>query len=274
MKYNLTILALAFSVLSQGCGSDDTAIGVDLEPVVVPGLASSASGYFVGAALPAGDASNSVFARNDLQAVVEKNFNQITAENIMKPSYLQPIEDDFDFSDADALMDYAKLIGATVHGHTLVWHRQIPDWMRSACSSKAACEAVMESHITNVVQHFKDSYPNELISWDVVNEAFNDDGSYRNSGSEGSIWYAAIGESYIESAFKAVDKIHTSADLYYNDYNLELNGAKLDSALSLTNQLKSKAAGIDGLGFQMHISLEHPALESITGALQKAVDTG
>lgn len=42
----------------------------------------------------------------------------------------------------------------------------------------------------------------------------------------------------------------------------------------MANQLKSKAAGIDGLGFQMHISLEHPALESIAGALQKAVDTG
>jgi hypothetical protein len=128
----------------------------------------------------------------------------------------------------------------------------------------------MESHITAVASHFS----GDVVSWDVVNEAFNDDGTYRDTGENGSVWYANIGESYIEKAFRAAYTADNSADLYYNDYNLEQNGAKLTATLSMVENLKTASAPINGIGFQMHITDTNPSIANITEALQKAVDTG
>jgi endo-1,4-beta-xylanase len=226
-----------------------------------------AGDYPIGAALPAGDADNSLFSRDNLQSVVSQHFSQLTAENIMKPSYLQPTRGNFDFDDADDLIAFAQTNGMSVHGHTLVWHQQIPNWM-SNCSPD--CETIMEEHITGVAGQ----YAGKVVSWDVVNEAFHDDGTYRDTGDNGSVWYANIGESYIEKAFNAAASADPSADLYYNDYNLEQNGAKLTATLSMVSDLLVADAPIDGIGFQMHITDSNPSIANIKDAIQKAVDTG
>src|SRR5690606_14500804 len=59
--------------------------------------------------------------------------NSITAENDMKPSnmFLGPNEGDYDYSDGDAIVAYAKANNLRVHGHVLVWHSQQPGWFSS-----------------------------------------------------------------------------------------------------------------------------------------------
>jgi endo-1,4-beta-xylanase len=201
-----------------------------------------------------------------MQSVVERHFSQISAENIMKTSYLQPTANQFDFTDADALMDYAQSFNATVHGHTLVWHQQLPQWMNS-CSTASDCTSIMENHIATVVSHFGD----DIVSWDVVNEAFSDDGSYR---SDDSLWYSTIGKTYIEKAFTAARAANANAKLYYNDYNIEHNGNKMDAVIAMVNDFKTRRVPIDGIGFQMHVSLEDPQIGAIKAAFTKAVETG
>ncbi|MEZ9531232.1 endo-1,4-beta-xylanase [Vibrio sp. 10N.286.51.F4] len=271
MKWNSFLLIAGVAIALPGClsesGSEVETGSPELPSTVVASLFQLSEGYPIGVALPAGDAQNSVFIRSDLQSVLGQHFNQITAENIMKPSYLQPEQGTFFFDDADRLVAFSQEIGSGLHGHTLVWHQQLPDWMKSCTTN---CASVMTDHITNVANHFA----GKVDSWDVVNEAFNEDGTYRNAGDQGSVWFANIGKDYIAQAFTAADQADSSADLYYNDYNIERNDAKLTAVLTMVNELKTANVPIDGIGFQMHVGLDDPSIETISASLTKAAQTG
>ena len=105
----------------------------------------------------------------------------------------------------------------------------------------------MENHITNLVEHWAPYF----YAWDVVNEAFNDDGTYRQD-----IFYNTIGPAYIPIAFKAaqnaIQKTNPNIKLYYNDYNIEYPGVKATAAQNLVKSLKSQNIRIDGVGLQSH----------------------
>lgn len=64
-------------------------------------------------------------------ALVQSQFNQITAENDMKWQLLHPREgaDGYDFGPADAFVAFGQKHGMQLVGHTLVWHSQTPDWV-------------------------------------------------------------------------------------------------------------------------------------------------
>lgn len=284
--FNFTISSISAFLLVSGlsaCGSSDesnsTVSAVNVDDTTVNRLADFADGYFVGAALPAGDASNSVLGREDLQEIVVQHFSQITAENIMKPEFLQPSEGEFFYDDADDLIGFAENNGITVHGHTLVWHKRIADFMEN-CSGEVECSGYLTDHITNIVGNYK----GRITSWDVVNEAFTDDfgtdSTYRNidtsetNGVFGSVWYREIGKDYIPLAFTTAHAADPDAELYYNDYNLEDNNTKVTAVLTMVNELIDDNIPIDGIGFQMHISLTEPLIEDIKAALTLATATG
>ena len=115
------------------------------------------------------------------EEVVKKQFNQVVAENCMKGEKNHPEVNRFDFTDGDKLADWAEKNGKTLIGHCLVWHSQPPKWMFTDAKGNLVSREVligrMYNHIMNVVTHYK----GRVKGWDVVNEAFEDDGSYRKS---------------------------------------------------------------------------------------------
>ena len=186
------------------------------------------------------------------EAVVKEQFNQVVAENCMKGEENHPEVNRFDFTDGDKLVDWAERNGKTVIGHCLVWHSQPPKWMFTDANGKTVSREVligrMYNHIMTVVTHYK----GKIKGWDVVNEAFEDDGSYRKSP-----YYNIIGPEFIELAFQFAHEADPNVELYYNDYSTSKPG-KREAICKLVRSLKSKGLRIDAVGMQSHNGYNYP----------------
>lgn len=186
------------------------------------------------------------------EKLIAKEFNSITPENIMKSMFVQPTKGNFQFDLTDKYVSYGEKHNMFIHGHTLIWHSQLAPWM-SEIKDGSEMKAFMKNHINTVVSRYK----GRINSWDVVNEALNEDGTLRKS-----IFLNTLGESYLIDAFKLAATADPKVDLYYNDYNL-CEPAKRTGAVKLIKTLQENGAKIDGIGMQGHWQLDKPSLEEI-----------
>ncbi|GGY77488.1 hypothetical protein GCM10011613_22560 [Cellvibrio zantedeschiae] len=213
------------------------------------------------------------------QTVVEKHFNQMTAGNIMKVSYLHPNNtgnaSDFTFTNADAFVDYAKSKDIKIHGHALIWHSsyQVPNFMKNWAGTSDEFLTMLDTHVNTIVTHYKAK--GNVTSWDVVNEALTD-GSPSTFRSTDSTFYMKSGNSavYIERAFKAARLADANVDLYYNDYNIDQNNAKTTKLVEMVTDFQARSIPITGVGFQMHVFMDYPSIENIKAAMKKIADKG
>lgn len=157
--------------------------------------------------------------------------------------FTEPSRGVFDYTQADALQARSKRNGQLNRCHALVWHSQLPGWLTSQAWDKETLLLIMENHIKNEVTHFK----GRCLHWDVVNEAFNEDGTFREN-----IFLTTIGPEYIATAFKLAYKYDPTAKFYYNDYNIESINDKSRAAAKLVKDLQQQKIKIDGVGLQAH----------------------
>lgn len=195
-----------------------------------------------------------------------KDFNVITPENLMKPQYMQPEEGRFFFTEADAMMQFAKDNGLKVIGHTLAWHQQTGDWLGRNVTRDQAIEQ-LRSHITTLVSQYK----GKVLAYDVVNEAVNDSVSLPSNGDwtrclRGTQWLQSIGPDYLAMAFKFAHEADPDAKLYYNDYNLNIK-QKAEIVHAMVKDLKAQGVPIHGIGMQGHYN-SRMTVESVDASLQ------
>ncbi|WP_158847628.1 endo-1,4-beta-xylanase [Algibacter sp. L1A34] len=209
--------------------------------------------FFIGAAI-----NKDQIEGTDTLAVnlLKKEFNALTPENEMKWEQIHPKKDSFYFDVADKYVALGEKMNAHIVGHTLVWHSQLAPWMQEIEDSTVMANQV-KHHINTIVTKYK----GRINSWDVVNEALNEDGTLRQS-----IFYNVLGENYIEQAFKAASIADPEAELIYNDYNM-WKPAKRAGAIKLVKQIQAKGTTIDGIGMQAHWSLNGPSLEDIENSI-------
>ncbi|KAF2516747.1 endo-1,4-beta-xylanase [Flavobacterium foetidum] len=205
--------------------------------------------FYIGTALSA-DQIEQKDQKED--SLIRKEFNAITAENIMKSMYTHPQKDKYDFALSDKFVEYGEKNKMFIHGHTLIWHSQLAPWMEKIADS-TEMKAFMKDHITTIVSKYK----GRIDSWDVVNEALNEDGTLRQS-----VFLKTLGEKYLVDAFKLAAKADPKAELYYNDYNIE-EPAKRAGAIALIKKIKAEGGKVDGVGIQGHWRLQSPSLEEI-----------
>lgn len=205
--------------------------------------------FYIGTAI-----SQSQIEESDpmVTALISKEFNSITAENIMKSMFIHPEKDKFDFKMTDKFVAFGEKHKMFIHGHTLVWHSQLAPWMAQIKDSATMANA-MTNHISTIVGNYK----GRIGSWDVVNEALNEDGTLRKS-----VFLDTYGKDFLTLAFKLAAKADPKTDLYYNDYNL-CQPAKRKGAIALIKDLQKNGAKIDGVGEQGHWNLTSPSLEEI-----------
>ena len=202
------------------------------------------------------------------QDLATRHFNAVTAENVMKWEIIHPEPGEYDFEAADAMIDLAEENDMFVVGHTLVWHSQTPEWVfQDEDGEQLSRDELLErmrDHIHTVVERYR----GRVDGWDVVNEAILDDGSMRQSP-----WHQIIGKDYLIKAFEYAREADPDAELYYNDYSLEIP-EKRQGAIELVEYLQENGAPITGIGTQGHFGLNYPSLENVELTVTKFAELG
>jgi endo-1,4-beta-xylanase len=225
--------------------------------------AKGAGKLYFGSAVDNGDLSDSQYLpvlRNT------QDFGQITPANTMKWDSIEPQRNQFNYGGGDTIANLAAQNGQMLRCHALVWHNQLPGWVTNSRFDNATLISVLQNHIKNEVTHYK----GKCYAWDVVNEALNEDGTYRSD-----VFLNTIGPSYIPIAFAAAAAADPNAKLYYNDYNIETAGAKATGAQNIVKLVKQYGAKIDGVGLQGHLVVgQVPSASTLASVLTGFTNLG
>ncbi|HWQ84965.1 MAG TPA: endo-1,4-beta-xylanase [Anaerolineales bacterium] len=218
-------------------------------------------GLLVGAAIDPSYLTNSQYT-----ALFEAEFNGLVAENVMKWGRLEQQRGVYDFSKADALMDYAAQQQLAVRGHVLVWDLQLPEWLTQSNLSRDEYKAILKDHITTVVGR----YAGRIVAWDVVNEPLDEQGQIRQN-----FWFQAIGPEYIPLAFQWAHAADPAAQLFINESYAEGMSEKSQGVFALVSGMLEKGVPIDGVGMQMHLRLDYPPVgEEVAQNMQRLAALG
>lgn len=232
-KRFFAVVCLA-GLLGAGCSSSQKA--------TAPKVSSLGEAYkkdfLIGTAL-----NNAHILERDSLAnqLIKQQFTAATPENIMKAEVIHTGWDKYNFDMADRIVAYGQKNNIKINAHTLIWHSQLPSFIRGIKSADSI-KAYFENHITTVASR----YDGKVYSWDVVNEALNEDGTMRNS-----VFLKNLGPDYIVEAFRLAQKAAPNTQLYYNDYNIE-SPKKRAGALEIVKKIQAAGVKIDGVGIQGH----------------------
>ncbi|MBP1969304.1 endo-1,4-beta-xylanase [Virgibacillus natechei] len=216
--------------------------------------------------------------------ILKRHYNSIVAENVMKPISIQPEEGEFDFTEADKIVNFAKENDMDLRFHTLIWHSQVPDWFfldeegnemvdetdpNQREENKELLLERLENHVETVVKRYRD----EVDAWDVVNEVIDPDAA-NDQGLRESAWYQITGTDYINKAFEtAREHAGDDAQLFINDFNTEVEPKKTH-LYNLVEDMLDQGVPIDGVGHQAHIQLDWPTLDEMKDSIDQFASLG
>ncbi|MFV9552311.1 endo-1,4-beta-xylanase [Algibacter sp. PT7-4] len=224
-----------------------------------------ANPFYVGVAVKA----HQLTEGSAYDVVLKNEFSSITAEYEMKMNPISTGSGSYNWEASDKIVNYGNDNGINVHGHALVWHNAVPDWLSNYSGTDAEFALEVKKYITDVVTR----YAGKIKSWDVVNEAVDDNGNMRNT-----IFLQKMGDNYIKDCYQwARDAANAAGDtnllLFYNDYATSTNIPKQNKMFTIVNDLNASNL-IDGVGFQMHNTYLSPTKEQIETDINRAVALG
>lgn len=232
----------------NACASPVTDMGeVSLKDVFAP--------YFeVGVAL-----KDEIFYNQDPDSValVTRHFNRISPENALKWESSEPQEGVFSSNKVTSYVEFGEKRGMSVYGHVLLWHWQTPDWVFQDESGAEVDRETLLARFEAHVAEFATRFGGRIAYWDVVNEAFNDDGTLKDTN-----WLQIIGDDYIEQAFRIADRLLPDSKLLYNDYSMFQPGRR-SAVLQLVADLRAAGVRIDAVGMQGHYKMYGPSVNQL-----------
>jgi endo-1,4-beta-xylanase len=218
-----------------------------------PTLAQAAAdaGLLYGASI-----GQEAFANPDYAELYRRETQILTTDVALKFDWIRHVPDKFDFSFADAIVEAAQRNGKLLRGHTLIWNDNAPDWLKRLSGREV--ERVFDEHIDVVAAR----YAGKLHSWDVVNEPFwpmdRQNGGWRNGP-----WFAAMGPTYVERAFRRVAAIDKTARLTLNEAQCDNDhewGRSIRPLLAdLVDRLLDAGAPLHAVGLQSHLQPQWPS---------------
>jgi len=208
---------------------------------------ASSAGVLVGTAVRPG-----LFSESTYSATLAREYNMVEPEDAMKWWTLRPDAKSFDFRAGDEVVRFAQAHGMKIRGHCLAWDHNNPDWLAQGHFTSAQLSQLLHEHIATVMKH----YAGQVFAWDVVNEAFDDNGNPRDSPwhNQPGIGLAGKGTAYVEQTFRWAREADPRALLFYNDNHGEGLDPKSDAIYAMVKDFRRRGVPIDGVGLQMHIS--------------------
>ncbi|KAF8854729.1 glycoside hydrolase [Acephala macrosclerotiorum] len=151
-----------------------------------------------------------------LQAALQGNndFGQVIPGNSMKWDSIQPAPNTFSFTAGDAIADLAAANKQLLRCHNLDWHQQLPAW----------------------------------VTWDVVNEALYDNGTFRND-----VFFNTLGMDYIN--ILSSRGCGPSCEALLQRLREGIPRCEEHSSPGYREMFKAANIKIDGIGFQTHFTV-------------------
>jgi endo-1,4-beta-xylanase len=260
ISYSVTVMLLIFFCGSEKMSAQNAESGLMFSPDSVKGLKVYYKSFF-----PIGVSVTPNSLTGSMSTFILKNFQSLTAENVMKPALIHPEENRYSWDNADKIVNFAVANSMLMRGHTLCWHKQTPEWFFKDIEGKAVTKEVLLSrlkdHITQVVTRYK----GKIYAWDVVNEAIDDDDSKFMRETD---WFKICGEEYIADAFRWAHEADPDAQLFYNDFNTE-SPVKRDKVYRLVKMLLDNGVPVNGIGLQGHWNIYNPNEKDLRDAIEK-----
>lgn len=291
MKNN--ILKLLFCFLAVSCSTDDDVptgpkVGGPSEPPPTTGGGNTndpflysatenlkdVADFRIGNIVSANRLASTSGTNQKFKEVLNREFNSITAENDMKMANIFRGPGNYDFSDGDAIVAYAKANNMRVHGHTLVWHASIPSWLNNFDGTDEEFSTLVEDYVKATVAHFAEETMTVnsvevpvVQGWDVVNEVFD------GAGLRNSLFRQRMGNDYAAKLFQWAREADPDVKLFYNDYNIAGEASKRGAILNMVNNFIASNVPIDGIGMQMHLNHNWPTTD-LPKSVQDIAATG
>ncbi len=255
LHLHLALGASALTSLQAGATEADTIAGESLRE-------AAGDSVLIGAAASADDLRDPKFV-----ALYLRHFNAITAHADMMPARLVDDNRHYNFERADAVARFAQEHDLRFYGHMLLWQHLSRDWLFQDHEGRPLSRAQALDNLKGYIDTVVGRYRGKVKSWDVVNEAISDDdGEYLRDVPA----RRAIGDDFVVKAFELAHKADPEAELYYNDYNIELPD-KRAKTLRLLHEIRAAGGRIDAVGIQGHWMLDEnsPAPSVISEAIRE-----
>lgn len=177
-----------------------------------------------------------------MQAAMYKYFNYGVSGNSFKWSGIQPQHTQPDYTNFDNAVRWTQKVGWDLRAHTLLWGgddaHSMPDWVRQLPTPEAITDTC-KMRVQREVAHYKGI----IKEYDVINEPLTDHADWlRNT----------VGDSILWNCFKWAREVDPDAELYINDYNVELNWGQSVEYRDLILKIKEMGGPVTGVGIQAH----------------------
>ncbi len=168
-------------------------------------------------------------------------WNQITPGNAGKWGSVENTRGQYNWSNLDAIYNYARTWNIPFKEHVLIWGQQQPSWISTLDSANQ--RLAIEKWIDTLGKR----YPH-MEQCEVVNEPINAPPAYKNAlGGDG-----VTGWDWVITAFQlARQACASNIKLILNEYNILHSNDRTNTYLTIINLLKDRNL-IDGIGIQGH----------------------
>lgn len=195
-------------------------------------------------------ASREIFANPAYANLYRQHAKLLTTDVALKFDHVRWREKEWDFKEADRLLQFASDNDKLLRGHTLIWNENAPPWLKGR--SHREIIRIFDEYIDKAVGR----YAGQLHSMDVVNEPFWP-GHGKHGGFRNGPWLEAMGPRYIARALKRAKQADPSLKLVLNEGHCERNDwigrTVRHNMVQLVDRLLDNGIPLHAVGLQGHL---------------------